>query len=371
MNYIYPFIDNKEHLNLIKNTNKCFFFYINNNYNNYNNCIKLIYINNFENNFILTLNKNLKLEEVEKFINNFNNLYTINLKYHLNYIKNINLSNITDMNFYISEPINIIDLKNLLSFKYKYKNEDNIVISQVKHLEILDNIFKKLDFNNFSTKFNNSSLLLSQVYNKIENINNEIEYNIYKQRTFPKKTDKPEYKFKGEKLSIDFSCYQPTLLAKQMNFIFKDYIYKEICNYSNIELTKENKTKILASIFSKDENKINNHPFFNKVKEFSTKLYNNFLLNDGYLYIKDNYYKINTNKEITPNLLLNYYCSYLEKIYTLLIINELQNQNINIVYNNYDEIIIDSLNIQETLNIFNSILNKEEFLYIKYKVKNI
>ena len=344
--------------------------------------ISLIYLKplNSVKGFMLCVNHsesfNLSLNDVEKFLENFNKLYTRDKKYILHLITLKNLWDISYLNNYEISPTTI---HKIFNNKFSSYNKLNNIIPISKHYELCEKIFDDLQSNikkettKYEEFFNNK---ISIVFNAIERNGIKIDKQIFEEYFYfndnnfvytnynnKTHTTRPSNSWNGVNytalkkdngcrkafiprndylLEMDITAYHPTLISSLINYKFPDEnIHGHFAELYGVNYDKA-KQITFKQLYGGVFEQYKDIPFFKKVIEYTDEIWNKYETK-GYLELVGGR-KLFEIENPTPQKLLNYKLQSGETFYNVHSIKKLQeylaNRKSNIILYSYDAFLI-------------------------------
>ena len=320
----------------------------------------------------------LDIREVKRVISKFKRIYVRDKKEFLHYFILKTLLDTT-----LQQPPYIQDYTQTHSWfyhKYKNKTDVNRIVPIVKHYEYCEKTFNDLKnridepVNDF---YNNKA---SVVFNAIERSGIQVDREkfeprfhlldtntVYSQFNFKTLTTRPSNKFNGVNFAainkengdrqcfipsndllfeIDISAYHPTLLAKQIDYEFKEKdIHQAFADMYQVDYKKAKELtfkQMYGGVFKQYEGL----EFFRKMKVYTDDLWARFQ-NEGFVEcpISKHIYRNDVLMDMKPQKLLNYILQNLETATNICILWEmfrvLRGKNTKLILYTYDSFTFD------------------------------
>ena len=369
--------------------------------------ISLIYLKplNSVKGFMLCVNHsesfNLSLNDVEKFLENFNKLYTRDKKYILHLITLKNLWDISYLNNYEISPTTI---HKIFNNKFSSYNKLNNIIPISKHYELCEKIFDDLQSNikkettKYEEFFNNK---ISIVFNAIERNGIKIDKQIFEEYFYfndnnfvytnynnKTHTTRPSNSWNGVNytalkkdngcrkafiprndylLEMDITAYHPTLISSLINYKFPDEnIHGHFAELYGVNYDKA-KQITFKQLYGGVFEQYKHLEFFDKTSQYIEELWNEFQSKE-YIEIPISHYIINKNNKeiITPQKLFSWYIQGIETALDTLILWDilvlLNKHNTKIIHTVFDSFLFD-VDVNEEY-----ILDKIRIIFKKYNL---
>ena len=323
---------------------------------------------------------NFPIEEGEKVLNSIENLHIRDKKEFLHYIQptNIHWNNLLQptpsLTTYIPE---LTPAHNHIYQNSGGLNHVNPLVPIVKHYEVCEENYRNFTFTRTNSFYNNRATI---VFNMLERTGIKVDNALF-ERYFDKDTNGYVYtkynlnttttrpsntfgginysalnKENGERqcfiprnnsfIEMDISAYHPNLLANLLDYTFDSVdIHKSFASMYGVEYSKAKEItfkQIYGGIW-KDYEDI---PFFKKVKEYTSNLWDDFQKN-GYIECPISKYRFERDKldNMNPQKLLNYLLQNLETSTNVLILWDifkiLRGKNTKLVLYVYDSFLLD------------------------------
>lgn len=396
----------------IKVNDKCFVHVINNNEQYHPTLTKpvAIYLNDFNNEYILPIGlydqKNLKIENINTYLNFYKEIYVIDKKYSLNYIDHPHINDI-GVYYWLSKGKPLINLPpNSLNAHYQrlYPNKQyNKLIPIEKHLEHGNKLFEEVKeyilefkYNPFYNDLAIETFLKMDSYgvklnpNKFSftdtklSIKNNQHFGVY---DFKTTTGRPKNHFNNLNImglskstgirenivpkydllaEIDFQAFHPNIVAYLTNYSYNGDLYESIINELGREFTEENRKEIKENVFwhmyGSDTYEEVNSEFFDKVEWLKEDIWDKFNQNKLTLPFSDRIlYKVNYPK-VNKSQLFSYYIQGYETEQNIVnldkILNIIEGKKVDLILYQYDSFLfdLDEENLDLIFNI-NKLLN--------------
>ena len=375
------------------------------------NHVSALYIKplNGEKGYILCLSHDetlaLNKTHVDAILRKFTSIYVRDRKSILYFFNSTNFINIPPSLYPYIQPTT--NTHNFFYQKHGSKPDLNKIIPVVKHYERCELIWESVKnccisgnkkyLNKLSTVFHiiesNGIKIDSKLFNKFFEPHDEtfsIQHNtIYTQYNLHTTTGRPSNSFNGVNfaalkkdngcrksfipknnyfIEYDLTAYHPSLVAKLINFDFKDETpYQYFSREAGIDISKA-KVEMIKQMYGGVYKEYEHIEFFKKLKVYTNSIWEKFeasnvfeIENSGIIFTKSEL------KDMNPNKLLSYVIQATETYYNVEMLWEmlklLKSKNTQIVLYVYDSFLFD-VDEQET-----SLFKDIEQIFTKYNLK--